>query len=482
MLKPPNGKAVDPNTRHILSRFTTAVNPARLAQVDAAGGIDAWFDEQLSPDGIPDQEAETLWDWFPVLALSPYQKWLRYKNGTEKSGEMMQDLASWSMLLRLSTNRQLLHVMMDFWANVVHVPSPVDDAWVYRVEYEDLLRRHALGSFTELLQEAIPHPCMGLYLDNVKSTATELNENLGRELLECHTVGLGAEYTQHEVVDSARILTGFHVDREKSWDPYYAPEDHWCGRVRVLGFHSANTDPDGRRLVADYLAYLARHESTAARLCRRLAVRFVSDDPSPELVASLAQVYLDNHTQIIPVLKALVASEEFKASAMQKVRTPVEDALATWGVLGVEVARPRHEDDAGNQFINFSKRIGQVVFDWPAPNGFPDVAAAWTSSGRMLGSMRAHWSAAGANWPTLGIVYPGSLDWMPQLPAMFEDVVAHIVGLVLSVPMTQTMLDAACTACDIDERDVITEQHALLRAKFARLMVSILDTPEHMSR
>jgi uncharacterized protein DUF1800 len=182
------------------------------------------------------------------------------------------------------------------------------------------------------------------------------------------------------------------------------------------------------------------------------------------------------------VLRALVASDEFQASALQKVRTPVEDALATWNALGITVSKPHQESDAANQFINMSKRIGQVVFDWPAPNGFPDVADAWTSPGRILGSMRVHWCAAGAFWPDQGITYLAPLDWMPPLPARFEDIVAHVVESVLSLPMTATMLDAACTACEIDKDLIIDEDHKLLRYKFPRLMVSILDTPEHMSR
>jgi uncharacterized protein (DUF1800 family) len=293
------------------------VNPDRLDDVKAAGGIDAWFDQQLAPESIPDDQADELWDWFPVLALSPYQKWLRYKRGMQAGWEMMADFASWSMLVRLRTKRQLLEVMTDFWSDAVHVPSPVDDAWVYRVEYQALLRKHALGSFTSLLQAAIPHPALGIYLNNVESTATGINENLGRELLECHTVGVSAGYSQKMVIDSARILTGYKVDKHHGFKPSYDPSAHWVGRVRVLDFHSANTNPDGRHLVKKYLAYLAQHEATATRLCRRLAVRFVSDNPSDELVAALAKVYLDSKTEIIPVLKALVASEEFKASAMQ---------------------------------------------------------------------------------------------------------------------------------------------------------------------
>jgi hypothetical protein len=284
------------------------------------------------------------------------------------------------------------------------------------------------------------------------------------------------------VVNSARILTGFHVDRRRTWRASYVPADHWVGQVKVLGFSAANTNPDGRKVLDDYLTYLARHDFTAYRLCRRLAVRFVSDNPSERLVTSLAKVYQDSGTQIRPVLRALVASDEFKASAMKKVRTPVEDALATWNALRVEVARPRHEDDAAHQIIIVSRAMGQVVYDWRAPNGFPDVGPAWTGTGRNLGSMRMHWYAAQGSWPDRGITFQRPMDWMPRLPASFHEVVEHVVGQVLSLPMTRTMLDSACAATDIDGQETIHEGHALLGLKFPRLMLSILDTPEHLSR
>ena len=217
-----------------------------------------------------------------------------------------------------------------------------DDAWVYRVEYQNLLRRNALGSFTTLLKEAIPHPCMGLYLDNVESTKTAINENLGRELLECHTVGLN--YTQKDVINSARILTGFHVDQRRTWrrvvrpgEPLGRPRE----RARLLRRERRPGWPEGPRRLPDLPGQ--------ARLHRRLvcAAGWPSASsrttPPTGLVASLAKVYQDSNTQIRPVLRALVASDEFKASALRRCGRPVEDALATWNALRVEVAQPHHD-------------------------------------------------------------------------------------------------------------------------------------------
>lgn len=472
----------DPQVRHMLSRFTSGITSSRVNDVVAAGGATAWFENQLSPSGIADRKATDLWGWFPVLAMTPIQKWARYKAGTQNGWEMMQDLASWIMMRRLITNRQVEETMVDFWSNLLHVASPDPEAWVWRVEYEQLIRKYALGRFDDMLREAIQHPSMGLYLNNVESTAVAINENLGREVLECHTVGVDGGYTEKEVVSSARILTGFHVDQKATWAASYIPANHWVGRVKVLGFSSPNAKADGRGVLQKYLSYLAHHPATAKRLCKRLAVRFVSDNPSDALVDSLAQIYLNSDTDIVPVLRALVASSEFQSSAMLKVRTPVEDALATWTAVGAVVAQPNDIHDAANQFINISKSIGQVVYDWPTPDAFPDLAPAWTGSGRMLGSMRTHWYAASGTWPNQGISFPAPLDWMPQLPTTFDNVVEAVVAKTLFIPMTSTMLQSACIATDITATEMIDETHPLITLRFPRLLVSLLDTPEHLSR
>lgn len=471
----------DAATRHVLSRFTAGLNAARVAEVVTAGGIDAWFAQQLSPNSITDPAADATWNWFPVLAMTPLQRWERYKSGIEPGWAQMQDLASWTMMRRLLTKRQLLEAMTDFWTNLLHVPTS-SDGWVYRVEYQNMIRAGALGSFDALLKSAITHPSMGLYLDNVDSTATAINENLGREVLECHTVGVGAPYTENDVVNSARILTGFSIDTKGDWTQTYVPSRHWTGRVKVMTFKALNDKPDGQAVLNDYLTFLAKSSYTAKRICQRLAVRFVSDQPSDALVTALAKVYTANGTQIIPVLQAIVDSDEFKAAALSKVRTPVEDSIATWNALQANVAQPKNPQDAGNQFINVSKAIGQVVFDWPAPNGFPDVAPAWTGAGRMLGSMRTHWYASGGFWPNSGITFPSPVDWMPQLPERFDNIVSYVVEHLLFLPCTQTMLDAACAATDHAEHDVIDASDSLVKFKFPRLMVSLLDTPEHLSR
>src|SRR5690606_39213187 len=118
-----------------------------------------------------------------------------------------------------------------------------------------------------------------LHLDTWTSTRRTPNENHGRELLELHTVGRAAGYTEAMVRDSARILSGYTIDAGRTWRPSYDPGRHATGPVQVLGFRHANADADGRAVTEAYLRYLARHPATARRIARKLAVRFVSDRP-----------------------------------------------------------------------------------------------------------------------------------------------------------------------------------------------------------
>ena len=180
--------------------------------------------------------------------------------------------------------------MTDFWSTNLHIPVGHDRAWIYRADYDATIRQQAFGTFEDLLVALSLHPAMRLYLDNWSSVKNKPNENQGRELLELHTVGRAAGYTEAMVKDSAKILSGYTVDWGKTYVAKYDTNRHTTGAVTVLGFSDPNAGADGQSLTVAYLKYLAHHPSTASNLCRKLATYFVSDSPSDGLVAALAQV------------------------------------------------------------------------------------------------------------------------------------------------------------------------------------------------
>ena len=292
-------------SRHIINRFSYGYTPALRSAVAKAGGGREWFNDQLAHTKVVDTRADAMKAWFPYLRSSSRTRQKVDRDGRRNQWELSQDLVRWTILRRMLSNRQLFETMVDFWSNMLHVPA-YGDGWMFRASYDATIRRHALGKFSDLLVGASMHPAMMVFLDSARSTKQAVNENHGRELLELHSVGVGAGYSEKEVLSSARILTGYGVE---TWLPAaqtYYPDRHWTGPVSVLGFKSSNSDPDGRPLMRRYLRYLAAHPSTANRLAKRLAQRFVSDTPSASLIRGVARAYTKSGTDIKATLRALV--------------------------------------------------------------------------------------------------------------------------------------------------------------------------------
>jgi uncharacterized protein (DUF1800 family) len=473
-----------PAQRHVLSRFSYGVTPGLVRDMRRAGGVQAWFRRQLHPERIDDHRAAGMRAWFPHIDLTPQQQFALHDSGRKAGWEIMADFVRWTMLRRIYSERQVLEVMTEFWSNLLHVPAPGDsNSWPHRVSYDATIRRHALGRFDELLYAAITHPAMGCYLDNARSTKDRINENLGREVLELHAVGRVAGYDERDVLDSARILTGWRVDIRGTWQASYEEDDHWTGPVQVLGFQHANTSEDGRRLTKDYLRYLAHHPSTAQRIAERLAQQFVSDQPSKDLVADLKRVYLRSGTDISATLRTLVGHPAFGRSIGDKVRTPAQDMVATMRALGVTALKPAGRDsDLALAIIWQAEGMGEQPFNWPTPDGPPLTNDAWTSVSRMLGCWQAHLNIAGGFWPRTSRRIRTPTQWMPALPARFDTVVDHVCRQLLARPANEDLVDTACLALDIPRRERITRDHRLVRWQTPWLLQALLDTPQHMTR
>lgn len=473
--------------RHVVSRFSYGTTPALTRQVRRAGGAQKWFRKQLDPGTINDGRTDALVDWWPSLTRSPQDLWRRQVTDVEGGWQVMADYQRWILVRRISTNRPVAEMMAEFWMNHFNVPVHHDATFTHRFAYDQAIRRVALGSFEELLHTAVTHPAMGVYLDNAVSTKAHPNENLGRELLELHTVGLG-NYDESDVKSSARILTGYLVDMWRTWEATYSAKDHWTGPVAVMDFSADNGAADGRPVVQEYLRYLARHPATAQRIARKLCVKFVKDDPSQALVDHLADVYLRNGTQIRPVLKALVASTEFKKSAGLKVRDPCEELVATYRSLRVKVSDPPDGDNgyAARAILWQAGAIGAVPFDWPRPDGQPIDNESWSSPARLLASMDTHWSMGGGWWPSEGIRYRSPKQWLPKKRLRYDLLVDHMCQQLLGRRSSSRLLKACVEVCNDDWRvrpsSIISAQHPLMKYGFHRLIATILDSPDHFTR
>jgi uncharacterized protein (DUF1800 family) len=397
---------------HLTRRATFGPTPELVTEVHDLG-VDAWLAQQLDPMALDDPVADQAWAAFPLASADPPT--IRTSIERYRWGAMIE--YGYATLARqVWSRRQLYEVMVDFWANHLNVPTPGPGAWdVASSWHNEVIRSHALGSFSDMLVAAMRHPAMLRYLNANASTREAVNENLGRELLELHTVGVSAGYSEDDVRNSAYILTGRTVTGEggmmamgQESEFVYDPHKHWTGAVKVLAFSHENASPDGGMEVGDaYLRFLAGHPSTAQSIARKLAVRMVSDIPPQPLVDRLAQAYLDSGTAIGPVLDILFRSAEFWAAVGQKTRRPLENVVASARVVGVLPGDDTFRAVAG--MTNAALAAGHRPLGWPAPNGYPDVQAAWRSAGGLLTLWNHHRAVVGGWYTGLRFVPPTEL-------------------------------------------------------------------------
>jgi hypothetical protein len=473
-----------PSQRHLVTRFGYGVDAALAQDVVRAGGAQAWFERQLTrPGSFPDAAADSVRRWWPDLNRTPSDLWQRQIQEVRGGWEVMADYGRWLLVRRIRTRRPVLEKMTEFWESMLHVPASGDAQFTWRVDYGDTIRTHALGRFDEMLVATTTHPAMLIFLSAATSTKSAPNENLGRELLELHTLGEG-NYKEKDVRDSARILTGYSVDYWETWRAVYNAEDHYRGKVKVKGFKDKNGKIIGKATTAAYLRYLAHHPDTAEHLAYKLCLKFIDDKPSKSLVRQLARVYLQNDTAIVPVLRALVASRSFQQAQGQKVRDPGEDLVATYRVLGVKIKPPVGEEADGSALqalVWQSDSIGIAPFSWGPPNGQPIDNESWSSPARLLASMRFHRGVAGG-WEDVGTVYREPQQWLPGRHPRFDELVDHLCQQLLHRQSSKKLLKACCTAVDVKPYDPIDEDHDLVKWRFPDLLSTILDSPDHLSR
>ncbi len=466
--------------RHYINRFSYGYTPALRSAVAKAGGGREWFADQLAHTKVVDTRADAMKAWFPYLRSSSRTRQAADRSGKRNGYEQSMDLVRWTILRRMLSNRQLFETMVEFWSNLLHVPAN-SDGWMFRVSYDATIRRYALGKFSDLLVGASMHPAMMVFLDSARSTKDAVNENHGRELLELHTVGVGADYSEKEVLASARILTGYGVE---TWLPAahtYYPDRHWTGPVKVLGFTSSNSDRDGRPLMRRYLRYLAAHPATANRLAKRLCQRFVSDTPSASIVRAVARAYTKSGTDIKATLRALVAHPDFAKSVDDKVRTPAQGAIATYRALGVRVKPPKEGGDFGYAVNYVLNDMGEAPFLWPAPNGFPELGSAWASAGRIRSAWEMHYFSTGGWWPSTGMTRKAPRQYLPAGRVRLSTAVDSVARTFLGRKATAAQIKAAATLVQMEPSTVI-ERESFGDWRAIPLISAVLNSPEHLRK
>ena len=319
----------------------------------------------------------------------------------------INELQHAKLMRAVLSERQLQEVMVDFWSNHFNIDIRKNACRAFLVAHDrDVIRRHALGRFRDLLGGVAHSPAMLAYLDNNENSVVrdrgkvELaliewyvgykigmsiagqvprkegpNENYGRELLELHTLGVDGGYTQQDVQEVARCFTGWtHGPLNGAFD--FNGNRHDRGEKVVLGqiVPRGGGTKDGERV----LDILAAHPSTARFISRKLATFLVADDPPPPLVERMAQTFLSSDGDIAATLRVMFKSTEFRASLGSKFKDPVHYVMSA-----VRLAYDDRPILNAQPVIGWLNRMGEGLYNRETPDGYPLTQSGWVSPGQM---------------------------------------------------------------------------------------------------
>lgn len=453
---------------HLISRFTYGAMPG---QVDAVVqmGLENWFARQLEAS-LPDDSLDRRLSRYDALELSNaeaaivfprngqvvrmaildgvinkdsvkadrkeyrdvLQQYMQQK-GLKREQELFRQFFCQKVLRAAYSGNQLQEVMTDLWFNHFNVSLTKNDCAGFIPAYErDVIRPNALGRFQELLLKTAKSPAMLYYLDNFSSSAPlpadqqamnvsmplrGINENYAREVMELHTLGVDGGYTQEDVTQAARVLTGWGVypmgefarsgtaqlnrftDAQiasrgfvHDGDFFFNANRHDKGEKTVLGhvFPAGGGYEEGVEL----LKLLAHQAATAKFISRKIAVRFVNDDPPASLVEKMARTFSDKNGDIRQVLITMVTAPEFwsQEALREKTKSPFELAIAAVRGLNADIRQPI-------PLYNWVARMGEKKYYYQAPTGFPDRGTYWINTGSLLNRMNFGLALAGGRIP-----------------------------------------------------------------------------------
>ena len=399
-----------------LNRLTFGARPADCARV-AEIGLQTWVEEQFAPDSIDDFACHIRLRNLESLNMTAQQL-------ADLSNKLFDDvdretvpteLRQGTLIRQVYSRRQLYEVLVEFWNDHFNISTDKGNCYYLKtVDDRDVARKYALGSFRDLLWASAHSPAMLTYLDNQANHKGAPNENYARELMELHSLSVNGGYRQQDVMELARCLTGWTV-KERFWTGDFTFDNviHDPGEKLVLG---VRLPPGGQEEAESVVEHLSKHPSTAMFVATKLACRFLADEPPAEIVLKAAGVFENSNGDIRATLRVILLDGLPQARA--KFRRPVNYVTASLRMLNAE-------SDCGAAVQDYLLRMGQVPFNWPTPDGYPDRSEAWQGNlmprwqfafglvrnelGKTEVDLPAVMSAAGAN------DLPSSLDSLSTL-------------------------------------------------------------------
>ena len=364
---------------HVLARCAFGAAPGdrerlRALAGDADAAVERWIEQQLAP-GDEDPALRRSLARLEALAqpVGELYEW--------KPEVLLRELSSAALLRAVGSRWQLREVMVELWSDHLNIDASKGEcAWLKAADDREVIRRHALGRFRDLIAASALSPAMLWYLDgrtNRRANASERpNENYARELLELHTLGVDGGYSQTDVMEAARCLTGWTArdrHRFRKGRVEFDPALHDDGEKHVLGRRIPAGG--GARDLETLLDVTTSHPATARHVATKLCRRFISDVPPAGAVDTVAAAFRTSGGDIPATLRALLATTAFRAPASRraKLKRPfqlVASALRTTGA----------RTDGGAPLLEALRSMGHAPFQYPTPEGAPDVGPAWTGT------------------------------------------------------------------------------------------------------
>jgi uncharacterized protein (DUF1800 family) len=486
----PREQTADQQVQQVLNRLAFGARPGDAARVRALG-VDQWIALQLAPDRIDDGAADAMLSSYEGVRVPTADLVSAYVQGQQalrqrqrqaaqrgdssgrrdlraealrddpllrerlrRSQRVVGDVQSSKLARAVTSERQLQEVMTDFWSNHFSVFAGKGQTRLFLAAYDrDVIRPNALGKFRDLLGAVAKSPAMLFYLDQWQSAADSLhprlaqqrrprqrgrglNENYARELLELHTLGVDAGYTQQDVIEVARALTGWTMNPRQQAEFVFRPDIHDAGRKVVLGHTLAagRGIEDGEQV----LDLLARDPRTARFIARKLSVRFVSDEPPAALVDRAAGVFLRTDGDLREVVRTIVTSPEFfsHAAYRSKVKSPFELVASALRAIG---AGP----DTTMRSAQIVAFLGQPIYGHQAPNGWPETGESWMNTGSILNRINFGLALAAGRLPGASVARWSEAERLRTAPreAQVDGVIAAFLGGHASPDTRQILLD-----------------------------------------
>ena len=355
-----------------LSRLTFGPRLSERQRV-AEIGLPNWIEEQLTPENIDDSPLDWRLRDFDVLKLDAAT--LSDLGDALFDGiqpdNVVNPFKQATLLRQVYTQRQLYEVMVEFWTDHFNISINKGDCWYLKIiDDRAVIRPHAFGNFRDLLHASAKSPAMLVYLDNQVNEALAPNENYAREVMELHTLGVNGGYTQNDVMELARCLTGWGIkfDLGLGRGEFKFNQDfHDLEPKTILG---TRIEPGGMAEAEQVLDIFAAHPSTARFIATKLVRRFIADDPPPELVNRAADTFLQTDGDIKSVLRTILLNGNPWTFLQPKFKRPTTFLVSALRMLNAET-------DGGEPLQQALTQMGQAYYEWPTPDGPPDTTADW---------------------------------------------------------------------------------------------------------